>query len=84
MPHRRKSDVLGCVWVTTFAMCLVAIEPLPIGGVATFSDEIAHVVGMRAQEEMVDIDASRDIAPMQHMQTVRNGPMRLFPDDSVQ
>jgi hypothetical protein len=51
---------------------------------ATLRDNVAHVVGVRAKEEMIDIDASRDITPMQHMQAVRNGPMRLFPDDSVQ
>jgi hypothetical protein len=65
-------------------MRLVAIETVSVRGVASLRDNVAHVVSVRTQEEMIDVDASRDITPMQHMQTVRNGPMCLFPDNSVQ
>jgi hypothetical protein len=46
---------------------------------ATLEHHVTHVVGMRSKEQVVDVDARRVIAAMEHMQAFTDFADLLYP-----
>jgi hypothetical protein len=50
---------------------------------ATLAGHVAHVVSVRAEEQVTQVDARPVVAPMQNEQPVRDWPNKLLPDPLV-